>query len=152
LSVLDIFSMLGLIMMLGLVAKNGILLVDFAAQAKREQGMSTIEALVAAGRTRLRPILMTTLSMSIGFLPIALAKGAGAEWKNGLAWALIGGLTSSMILTLFIVPVMFQFVEGMRSGIANLRNKLGMKKEEDEGDDWNRDITEPLISHDLETH
>ncbi len=151
-SVLDIFAMLGLIMMLGLVAKNGILLVDFAAQAKRESGMNTIEALIAAGRTRLRPILMTTLSMSIGFLPIALAKGAGSEWKNGLAWALIGGLTSSMILTLFIVPVMFQFVEGMREGIGSLKRALGFKKEEDEGDDWNREITEPLISHEFETH
>ncbi len=152
LSVLDIFTMLGLIMMLGLVAKNGILLVDFASQAKKESGMGTIEALIAAGRTRLRPILMTTLSMSIGFLPIALAKGAGSEWKNGLAWALIGGLTSSMILTLFIVPVVFQFIEGLREGIGSLRKALGFKKEEDDEPDWNREITEKLISHELETH
>ncbi len=153
LSVLDIFAMLGLIMMLGLVAKNGILLVDFASHAKKDNDMTTIEALVAAGRTRLRPILMTTLSMSIGFLPIALAKGAGAEWKNGLAWALIGGLTSSMILTLFIVPVMFQFIEGLRDVITNVKRFFGIKKdEEDEGDDWNKEITEPLISHEMETH
>ncbi len=151
LSVLDIFAMLGLIMMLGLVAKNGILLVDFASHAKKE-GMTTIEALVAAGRTRLRPILMTTLSMSIGFLPIALAKGAGAEWKNGLAWALIGGLISSMVLTLFIVPVVFQFIEGLREAIGNLRRSIGMKKEEDDEPDWNKEMTEKLISHDMETH
>lgn len=151
LSVIDIFTMLGLIMMLGLVAKNGILLVDFASHAKKE-GMGTIEALVAAGRTRLRPILMTTLSMSIGFLPIALAKGAGSEWKNGLAWALIGGLTSSMILTLFIVPVVFQFIEGLRVLIGRAKKAMGVKKEEDEGDDWNRPMTEALISHDMETH
>ncbi|MCC6725425.1 MAG: efflux RND transporter permease subunit [Saprospiraceae bacterium] len=151
LSVIDIFSMLGLIMMLGLVAKNGILLVDFASHAKKDSGMTTIEALVAAGRTRLRPILMTTLSMSIGFLPIALAKGAGSEWKNGLAWALIGGLTSSMVLTLFIVPVMFQFIEGFRELIGRFKAFLGVKKAEDEPD-WNKEITEKLISHDMETH
>jgi HAE1 family hydrophobic/amphiphilic exporter-1 len=150
LSVLDIFAMLGLIMMLGLVAKNGILLVDFASQAK-QSGKTTIESLIAAGRTRLRPILMTTLSMSIGFLPIALAKGAGSEWKNGLAWALIGGLTSSMILTLFIVPVVFQFIEGMRDGLANLKRALGFKKEEEELD-WNKEMTEPLILPEKETH
>jgi HAE1 family hydrophobic/amphiphilic exporter-1 len=152
LSVLDIFTMLGLIMMLGLVAKNGILLVDFASHAKKDSGMGTIEALIAAGRTRLRPILMTTLSMSIGFLPIALAKGAGSEWKNGLAWALIGGLTSSMILTLFIVPVMFQFIEGLREAIGSLRSAVGWKKQEDDDPDWNREMTEKLISHELETH
>lgn len=151
LSILDIFTMLGLIMMLGLVAKNGILLVDFASTAKKENGMSTIEALVAAGRTRLRPILMTTLSMSIGFLPIALAKGAGAEWKNGLAWALIGGLTSSMILTLVIVPVVFQFIEGLRELIAKGMKGLGFKKEEDDPD-WDKPITEALISKEYETH
>ena len=150
-SVLDIFTMLGLIMMLGLVAKNGILLVDFASQAKKE-GMTTIESLVAAGRTRLRPILMTTLSMSIGFLPIALAKGAGSEWKNGLAWALIGGLTSSMVLTLLIVPVVFQFIEGLREFFGKAGKALGIKKEEDEGDDWNNDIPEPLVSQQFETH
>ncbi|MCF8245114.1 MAG: efflux RND transporter permease subunit [Saprospiraceae bacterium] len=151
LSVLDIFTMLGLIMMLGLVAKNGILLVDFASTAKKEQGMTTIESLVAAGRTRLRPILMTTLSMSIGFLPIALAKGAGSEWKNGLAWALIGGLTSSMVLTLFIVPVVFQFIEGLRDLLGKAKSALGIQKQEEELD-WNREIDEPLISKEFETH
>ncbi|MEO1260929.1 MAG: efflux RND transporter permease subunit [Bacteroidota bacterium] len=113
-NILDIFSILGVIMLMGLVAKNAILLVDFANQA-REEGMSTHEALVEAGRTRLRPILMTTLSMAIGFLPIALAQGAAAEWKNGLAWVLIGGLLSSMILTLVVVPVIYLFVDKIKS-------------------------------------
>ena len=113
LSILDIFSILGIIMLVGLVAKNAILLVDFTNQAKAE-GKSTHDALVEAGRTRLRPILMTTLSMAIGFLPIALANGAGSEWKNGLAWALIGGLLSSMILTLIVVPVVYLFMDGLK--------------------------------------
>lgn len=103
---MSIFSMLGMIMLLGLVAKNGILLVDFANHQK-ELGMSAYEALLEAGRERLRPILMTTTAMVIGMLPIALATGAGAEWKNDLAVVLIGGLTSSLILTLFVVPMVY---------------------------------------------
>ena len=114
LSILDIFSIVGIIMLMGLVAKNAILLVDFANQAKSE-GMNTHKALVEAGRTRLRPILMTTLSMAIGFLPIALAQGAAAEWKNGLAWALIGGLMSSMILTLVVIPVIYLALDGIKA-------------------------------------
>ena len=103
---LSIFSILGIIMLIGLVAKNAILLVDFANTSKN-QGMEVKEALVHAVRMRFRPILMTTLAMVFGMLPIAIAKGAGAEWKNGLAWALIGGLISSMFLTLVIVPVVY---------------------------------------------
>ena len=118
-NLLDIFSILGIIMLMGLVAKNAILLVDFANQAKAE-GMSTHDALVEAGRTRLRPILMTTLSMAIGFLPIALAQGAAAEWKNGLAWVLIGGLMSSMILTLVVIPVVYMFVDKVGDLLSRL--------------------------------
>lgn len=107
---MSIFTMLGLIMLLGLVSKNGILLVDFANKMKAE-GMDTYHALLEAGRERLRPILMTTISMVFGMVPIALATGAGAEWKNGLAWVLIGGLTSSLILTVFVVPMAYLVVE-----------------------------------------
>ena len=121
LSILDIFSIVGIIMLMGLVAKNAILLVDFANQAKSE-GMNSHDALVEAGRTRLRPILMTTLSMAIGFLPIALAQGAAAEWKNGLAWALIGGLLSSMILTLVVIPVIYLAVDGIKAFMGKLIN------------------------------
>ncbi|MAT55338.1 MAG: acriflavin resistance protein [Saprospirales bacterium] len=137
LSVLDIFSIMGMIMMVGLVAKNAILLVDFANKAK-EEGWNTHDALVEAGKVRLRPILMTTLSMVIGFLPIALAKGAGAEWKNGLAWALIGGLSSSMILTLMVVPVMYLFMDGLKDRFNNFMKRLGIFSDTGEDDDdWN---------------
>lgn len=111
---MSIFTMLGLIMLLGLVSKNGILLVDFTNHMK-EQGMSTYDALLEAGRERLRPILMTTIAMVFGMLPIALATGAGAEWKKGLAVVLIGGLTSSLILTLFVVPMAYLVVERIQS-------------------------------------
>lgn len=103
---LNIFTILGLIMLIGLVAKNAIILVDFTNQRKAE-GASTYQALIDANHARLRPILMTTIAMVIGMLPIALAKGAGAEWKNGLAWVIIGGLLSSLFLTLIVVPVMY---------------------------------------------
>lgn len=107
---LSIFSLLGMIMLIGLVAKNAILVVDFTNQLKAA-GLGVKDALVKATQTRIRPILMTTLAMAIGMLPIALASGPGAEWKNGLAWVLIGGLTSSMFLTLIIVPVIYYLMD-----------------------------------------
>lgn len=119
---LSIFSMLGIIMLIGLVGKNAILLVDFTNKL-REEGMGTLEALIEAGRTRLRPILMTTLTMIIGMLPIALASSAGAEWKSGLAWALIGGLSSSMLLTLVFVPVVYMTVDNIRRRVTSWRGK-----------------------------
>ena len=104
---LNIFTILGLIMLIGLVAKNAIILVDFTNQQIAE-GKKVREALINANHARLRPILMTTIAMVIGMLPIALATGAGAEWKNGLAWVIIGGLLSSLFLTLIIVPVVYE--------------------------------------------
>jgi HAE1 family hydrophobic/amphiphilic exporter-1 len=109
---LNIFSLIGVIMLLGLVAKNAILIVDFTNHLKA-QGHSVKDALVEAGKERLRPILMTTLAMILGMLPIAIASGAGAEIKNGMAWVIIGGLTSSMILTLFVVPSMYLIIENL---------------------------------------
>jgi HAE1 family hydrophobic/amphiphilic exporter-1 len=107
---LNLFTILGLIMLIGLVAKNAIMLVDFTNQRKAE-GASTYDALIDANHARLRPILMTTIAMVIGMLPIAIASGAGAEWKNGLAWVIIGGLISSLFLTLVVVPVMYSIFD-----------------------------------------
>jgi hydrophobic/amphiphilic exporter-1 (mainly G- bacteria), HAE1 family len=111
---LSIFSILGIIMMVGLVAKNAILLVD-RTNSNKERGILTEEALREAVQMRIRPIFMTTLSMVFGMLPIALARGAGSEWKNGLAWALIGGLTSSMFLTLIIVPIVYTWLDRLKT-------------------------------------
>jgi len=116
---LSIFSILGIIMMVGLVAKNAILLVD-RTNDNREHGLTVHEAVIEAGQMRIRPIFMTTFSMVFGMLPIALAKGAGSEWKNGLAWALIGGLTSSMFLTLVIVPIVYIQINKLRTNIPLL--------------------------------
>jgi HAE1 family hydrophobic/amphiphilic exporter-1 len=103
---LNIFTILGIIMLIGLVCKNAIMLVDFTNHRKAA-GESTFKALIQANHARLRPILMTTIAMVFGMLPIAIASGPGAEWKNGLAWVIIGGLISSLFLTLIIVPVIY---------------------------------------------
>jgi len=112
-STLSIFTMLGIIMLIGLVMKNGILIVDFTNQ-KKEEGLGTFDALIEAGNARLRPILMTTIAMVIGMLPIALADGAGSEWKNGLAIVMIGGLLSSLMLTVFVVPMAYYVVDKIK--------------------------------------
>lgn len=125
---LSIFSILGLIMLVGLVGKNAILVVDFTNNL-REKGFELKEALIEATKLRFRPILMTNITMVIGLMPIALAQGAGSEWKNGLAWALIGGLSSSMFLTLIIVPVIYYLV------VRGLQ-KMGMK--------WGKKVKVPL--------
>ncbi|MBK6777662.1 MAG: efflux RND transporter permease subunit [Flavobacteriales bacterium] len=117
LSTLSLFTLLGLIMLLGLVAKNAILIVDRTNQLK-EQGKHYRDALIEAGRTRLRPILMTTVAMVFGMLPIALASGTASEWKNGLAWVIIGGLTSSMLLTVFLVPVVYYAVDAVKERVG----------------------------------
>jgi len=117
---LNIFTILGLIMLIGLVAKNAIILVDFTNHLKAE-GKSTREALILANQARLRPILMTTIAMVFGMLPIAIATGPSAEWKNGLAWVIIGGLVSSLFLTLIVVPVIYQIMD-------NILHRLGLDK------------------------
>ena len=107
---LNVMTMIGIIMLMGLVTKNGILLVDFANQ-QRETGMPRKDALLMAGRVRLRPIVMTTVAMIFGMLPLALAIGAGAETRAPMARAVIGGLITSTILTLFVVPVVYSMLD-----------------------------------------
>jgi len=119
---LTLFAQLGLIMLMGLVTKNAILIVDFTNQLKA-RGTHFKEALIIAGKGRLRPILMTTLSMAFGMLPIALAKGTAAEWKNGLAWVIIGGLLSSLILTVYLVPMVYYVVDTIKERYSN-RKKM----------------------------
>lgn len=109
---LNIFTLLGMIMLIGLVAKNAIMIVDFA-NMRKAAGANTHDALIQANHARLRPILMTTIAMIFGMIPIAIAKGAGAEMNNGLAWVIIGGLTSSLFLTLIIVPVVYSLFDSL---------------------------------------
>ena len=106
----NMMSLIGLIMLMGLVTKNAILLVDFT-KTLRSRGMARREALITAGRTRLRPILMTTFAMMFGMLPLALALGEGAEMRAPMARAVIGGLITSTLLTLLVVPVVYTLLD-----------------------------------------
>jgi HAE1 family hydrophobic/amphiphilic exporter-1 len=121
----NMMSLIGLIMLMGLVTKNAILLVDFT-KTLRSRGMDRREALIAAGRTRLRPILMTTLAMMFGMLPLALALGQGAEMRAPMARAVIGGLITSTLLTLLVVPVVYTVLDDIGGWI---RRWWGIPKE-----------------------
>lgn len=116
---LNIFSQIGIIMLIGLVTKNGILIVEFANQRK-EQGMDVYEAIYGAAVSRFRPILMTSLSTILGILPIALALGAGAESRVPMGAAVIGGLTFSTILTLFVIPAVYTYLTSKKGSLAKI--------------------------------
>ncbi len=109
----NIMSLIGLIMLMGLVTKNAILLVDYAKVLQQRDGMVRREAVILAGRTRLRPIVMTTLAMIFGMMPLFLALGAGAEMRAPMARAVVGGLLTSTLLTLLVVPVMYTLMDDL---------------------------------------
>jgi hydrophobic/amphiphilic exporter-1 (mainly G- bacteria), HAE1 family len=117
---LSMVSFIGLIMLMGLVTKNAILLVDYA-KTLRSQGLVRRDALITAGRTRLRPIMMTTLAMIFGMIPLALALGAGAEMRAPMARAVIGGLITSTVLTLVVVPVVYSQLDDFGAWIRRHR-------------------------------
>jgi HAE1 family hydrophobic/amphiphilic exporter-1 len=110
----NLFSMIGLVLLVGLVTKNGILLVDYANQ-QREKGMSIKEALIEAGSARFRPIMMTAFSTVAGVFPVALGIGVGNEMRQPMAVAIAGGLITSTLLTLLIVPVSYTYMESLRT-------------------------------------
>jgi multidrug efflux pump subunit AcrB len=115
---LNIFSMIGLVFLMGLVTKNAILLVDFANQGQRN-GLIRNEALLAAGQVRLRPILMTTAAMTFGMLPLALGLGEGAEQQAPMGRAIIGGVITSTLLTLVVVPVIYTYLDALDRRLRN---------------------------------
>jgi len=113
---LDMYGMVGLVMLLGLVTKNSILLVDFALEGVRA-GMSRREAILHAGKVRLRPILMTTFAMLAGMLPVAMGAGEAAKYRTGMGVAIMGGLILSTVITLVVVPAVFEYIDIFREKI-----------------------------------
>ena len=124
---LNIYAFVGVIMLVGLVKKNGIMMVDFAIEAQRTGGMSAREAIYEACMVRFRPIMMTTMAALVGTLPIALGLGAGAESRRPLGLAVVGGLLVSQTLTLYITPVFFLYLEGLSKRVSRRRRPVAVK-------------------------
>ena len=124
-STLNLMSMIGVILLMGIVAKNAILLIDFAKWSE-EAGMDRREALIEAGRVRLRPILMTTFALIAGMIPVALGVGEGADFRAPLGIAVIGGVITSTILTLLVIPTVYEILADTRDWLGE---KLGTRKE-----------------------
>jgi len=118
---LNIMSMIGVILLFGLVAKNAILLIDFAKWGQ-EQGKSRRQAIIEAGRVRLRPIMMTTLALIAGMIPVAIGHGEGADFRSPLGRAIIGGVITSTVLTLVVIPTVYEILDDWRLALVKLFN------------------------------
>ena len=127
---LNLFSLIAIVMLFGLVAKNGILLVDYANQQRKKRGLDVFEAMKSAAAIRFRPILMTTCAMIFGMLPLSLGLTEGAEQRASMGTVLIGGLISSLILTLALVPVMYTYIMGWADKRERRREARRVRDEE----------------------
>ncbi|MEJ7809521.1 MAG: efflux RND transporter permease subunit [Gemmatimonadaceae bacterium] len=123
-STINLMSLIGVILLMGIVAKNAILLIDFAKWSREKEGTPLREALIEAGAIRLRPILMTTFALIAGMLPVALGAGEGAQFRAPLGLAVIGGVITSTLLTLVAIPTFYEILDEMRSWFGR---KVGMK-------------------------
>ena len=121
---LNLMSLIGVIMLMGLVAKNAILLLD-AARNLEAEGVDREEALMTAGRKRLRPIIMTTFALIAGMMPVAIGIGEGSEFYRPMATAIIGGTITSTVLTLLVIPCFYDSIELSREAWARRLHKLG---------------------------
>lgn len=123
-------AVIGLLMLMGLVTKNSILLVEYAIMARREHGLSRFDALVDACHKRSRPILMTTIAMTAGMLPIAVGLGADPSFRQPMAFIVIGGLITSTLLSLLVIPVVFTYVDDLLQGFRRrMFRKTAMQEE-----------------------
>ena len=122
-STMNLFSIIGIIMLMGLVTKNAILLIDFIKKAM-DKGTSRYDAIIEAGKTRLRPILMTTSAMVMGMVPLALGLGEGGEQSAPMAHAVIGGVITSTLLTLVVVPVIFTYLDDFKNFMMRQTKKI----------------------------
>jgi HAE1 family hydrophobic/amphiphilic exporter-1 len=121
-STLNIMSLIGVILLMGIVAKNAILLIDFAKWA-REGGLPLRDALIQAGRIRLRPIIMTTVALIAGMIPVAIGAGEGADFRAPLGRAVIGGVITSTLLTLIVIPTVYEILNEWKDAVLGLFNK-----------------------------
>jgi HAE1 family hydrophobic/amphiphilic exporter-1 len=115
---INLMSLIGVILLMGLVAKNAILLIDFAKWAREDKGLPLREALIEAGAIRLRPILMTTFALIAGMLPVALGSGDGAQFRSPLGVAVIGGVITSTFLTLLVIPTGYEILDELRQWVS----------------------------------
>jgi multidrug efflux pump subunit AcrB len=118
-------SMIGLIMLMGIATKNSILLVDYVIIARRDQGMARLEAVIDACRKRARPIVMTTIAMAAGMVPIALGLGVDPSFRSPMAIVVIGGLITSTFLSLLVIPVLFTYVDDAIAFLQRLVRRRG---------------------------
>ena len=126
---INIMSLIGVILLMGIVAKNAILLIDFAKWAREKDGLPLREALIEAGAIRLRPILMTTFALIAGMIPVALGRGEGAQFRAPLGVAVIGGVLTSTLLTLLVIPTVYEILDGWRSWLlGRLKRVAGSRK------------------------
>jgi HAE1 family hydrophobic/amphiphilic exporter-1 len=114
---LNVIGIIAIILLIGIVKKNGIMIVDVALRMEREHGMSARDAVREASHQRLRPILMTTACALLGGVPMVLGQGTGSEFRQPLGWAIIGGLTVSQVLTLFTTPVIYIYLDRIRGRV-----------------------------------
>ena len=120
---LDVIGIIGIVLLIGIVKKNGIMLVDFAIHAERERGLSSEDAIHEACLLRFRPILMTTLCAMLGGVPLMLGTGTGSELRQPLGYTIVGGLLVSQVLTLFTTPVVYLYMEKLRRLIGRHRHR-----------------------------
>jgi HAE1 family hydrophobic/amphiphilic exporter-1 len=118
---LDLFSFVGIVMLIGIVKKNAIMMIDFALEKQRSEGMAPALAIVEACHVRFRPIMMTTMAAFAGTLPIALGLGAGAETRRPLGLAVVGGLVVSQVLTLYLTPVIYLYLNRLNERFSRKR-------------------------------